>query len=237
MSTVIKAGEAVAKFGSLRSVNLNDHMAEARAIVERARKDAEKSKRESEQEGQALFKRVREKAYAEGYELGLVEGREVGRKEAFAEATTRFDEQHGGIVTTFQQAIDDIESLRKDLAIKAERDLLQFSVGLASHLTYAIGRLDDRATVANLQRALRVVGSKTDLRIHVNPRNLMAIRDFANTVLEKFGQTRHIEVSEDSDIKPGGCMVRTAETEVDATLEHQLDHLVRLLLGEEPADG
>ncbi len=237
MATVIKAGEAVLKIGSLRSVNLNDHVAEARAIVERARRDAEQSKVDNERESQALFKRVRAEAYVKGYEAGLIEGRETGRTEAFADAISRFDAQHGGIVTAFQQAIDNIEALRTDLVIKAERDLLQFSVRLASHLTYAIGRLDEQATMANLQRALRVVGSKTDLRIHVHPQNLLAMRDFAHTVLEKLGQTRHIEVSEDSSIKPGGCVVRTAETEVDATLEHQLDHLARLLLGEAPADG
>jgi len=237
MSTVIKAGEAIKKIGSLRAVNLNDHVAEARAIVERARLDAIKSKEESELESQSLFKRVREKAYAEGHEAGLIEGRKTGRTEAFTEATRRFNEQHGDIVTTFQQAIESIVSLRTDLAITAERDLLRFSVRLASNLTYAIGRLDEQAAVANLQRALRVVGSKTDLSIHVHPQDVSAIRDFANTALEKLSQANYIDVSEDENIKPGGCLVRTAETEVDATLTHQIDDLVRLLLGEEPADG
>ncbi len=237
MSTVIKAGEAVTKVGSLSAVNLNDHVAEARAIVERARQEAENSRSKAEREGKALFQRIREDAYKEGYDNGLANGLETGREEAFTKATQRFDAQHSNIVTTFQKAIDDIEALRTNLAIIAERDLLRFSVGLASKLTYAIGRLDEQAAQANLQRTLRLVGSKTDLRIHVHPKDLSAIRNFADEMLNKIEHARHIEVSEDESIQPGGCLVRTAETEVDATLEHQMDHLVQLLLGEESGDA
>jgi flagellar biosynthesis/type III secretory pathway protein FliH len=53
---------------------------------------------------------------------------------------------------------------------------------------------------------------------------------FAAASLEQIKSTRVIDLVVDDSLAPGGCRVTTGRTQVDATLETQVDEIVSLLL-------
>ena len=119
----------------------------------------------------------------------------------------------------------------------AEHHLLRFATDVASKLTFAIGALHHESAKENLRRAIRAVGEQTDLTVRVHPADLEVIKDFAPSALEQAGASSHVNVVADEGISPGGCTVKSARSEVDATLETQVAQIVALLLGGDLGDA
>ncbi len=232
MTTIIKAGKAGPVLKRLSTVDLADHLAEADAVIEAARRRSEGIISHANTQAEEIGVQAHERGYREGFEKGLEEGRRTGYEEAFEEAGKRFDQQHADIVTDITRAVDDIDRVKKNLALQAEKDLLDFALHLASKLTFAIGRLHRQSAQENFRRALRLVGAQTDLTAMVHPQDVESLKIFAPSVLEKMSASHALGVVEDASMSPGGCVVRTERTRVDARLETQLEELTSLLLGD-----
>ena len=56
----------------------------------------------------------------------------------------------------------------------------------------------------------------------VNPDDLELVRETAGTLLAELGGMEHLEIQSDRRVPRGGTVVRTAEGEVDATIETKL---------------
>ncbi len=237
MSTVIKVGTNGPVLNRLTTVDLADHLAEARSVVAAAERRAEAIIGDAERQSESTLEAARQKGYREGYKHGHETGTKEGHHAARAESIERFEQQHNVIVDDMKRATAEVDRLKGDLLIAAERDLLEFSVSIAERLTLAIGDLHRDAVVENVRRALRLITSKTDLSVRVNPRDVEAMKMFAPSVLDCVGQSAALATVEDSTIAPGGCIVQTARATVDATLETQVKEMVALLLGGTKTDG
>ncbi|MBI4717331.1 MAG: hypothetical protein HY763_05965 [Planctomycetes bacterium] len=235
MPTVIKAGETAKLLNRLASVDLSDHLAEARRAIEDARRRAEEILANARAQVTRASQEEKDRGYRDGFEEGRREGGLAGAQQAYTEAARRFETEHAGLVASLQSLLSEIAGIKQDLAIAAERDLLTFAVLLARKLTFAIGDLRREAALENLRRALRLVGAQTDVTVRVHPQDLTAVEAFAAGVLREARAGGVVSVLGDERIAPGGCRVTTARTDVDATLETQVEALVGLLLG--PAGG
>jgi flagellar assembly protein FliH len=236
MSTVIKAGQAGPILRQLSTVDLADHLAKADAVVEQAKRQASqivaKAKRDAELALEEARKAGYEAGYAQGYEQGVASGHET----AYSESIESFNKKHGDIVAVMQHAVEDFEAMKDEIRIAAERDVLDFAVQVASRLTFAIGRLHRESAVENVGRALRLVGSKTDLTVRIHPEDAESVRTFAQSVLQQMDAARSVNVVEDDSLSPGGCKVSSDRTDVDATLTTQVSEMVALLLGGKATD-
>lgn len=237
MSTVIKAGEAVRIVKRLSTVDLADHLAEARAVVAEARQRASQIVTDAEVQAARMLNESRESGHEEGYQQGYDAGTRAGHQAAYEESIKRFETEQGDVVTSMERAIAEIDAVKEDLKIAAEKDLLDFAVMLAKKLTFAIGRLHPESVVENLKRALRLVESNTDLTIHVHPDQISSIETFAGSVLKRAGASRVLNIVPDESITPGGCKVDGDRASVDATLDTQVEEIVSLLLGESQSDA
>ncbi|MGB2987052.1 MAG: FliH/SctL family protein [Phycisphaerae bacterium] len=237
MSTVIRAQEAGRILGRLSTVDLADHLAEARAVVEAAQRRAAQIIAEAEARMDRVLADAEESGYQAGYEHGYAEGKEQGHQAAHEESIKRFEQEHANIVAAMQNAVAEIDALKEDLMIAAQRDQLDFAVLVARKLTFAIGRLHPESAVENLRRALRLVESKTDLTIRVHPNDIASLDMFADSVLKQAEASRVVNVVADDSLAPGGCKVETERNRVDATLETQVDEIVSLLLSGKPSNA
>ncbi|MCH7813555.1 MAG: hypothetical protein IID40_05995 [Planctomycetes bacterium] len=235
MSTVIKRGQQGKPLQRLSTFDLADHMSEARAIVASARVEARRILVEARGHSRTLKEEAQRAGHQQGYEKGLPEGRSDGRGQALSDATERFDTQRANLAAAMQAAVDSIEGQKRDLMIAAQRDLLSFAVALARKVTGRIGELDRQAVVSNVERALRLVGTKTDLRIRVHPIDAETMRQFAAGLSERLDRTGHVELTEDDAMAPGGAVVEAGGTQVDARIETQIEQIAALLLGDEEA--
>ncbi len=239
MSTVIRAGDVARVANGLVSVDLADHLEEARAVVEDAQQRAarmlESARSDAERWGPEAREKGYEEGHREGYEKGYAEGKETGTTDGYTEAhtkaTAKFDAQHAAIVSDIERVLDEMNGRRESIELAARRELLAFAISIAKKLTYRIGTLNHEAALGNLHKALQLVQSKTDLTIRVHPDDLAAIEEFAESVLRHAYGAGGVNVVSDSAIAPGGCVVKDASTEIDATLETQIDEIVSLLAG------
>ncbi len=237
MSTVIKARATGPILKRLSTVDLADHLAEARAVVEEAKRRAAQIKADAKIQAAHVLEEAKKAGYASGYECGHGEGTEAGHRAAHDESIQHFDQQHADIVAGMCGAVAQIDALKEDLMIAAERDVLDFAVSLATRLTFEIGRSYHESVVENLKRALRLVGSQTDLTIRVHSGDLEAMETFAASVFKQVDSARAVNIVTDDSVGRGGCTVESDRTRVDATLETQVDEMVSLLLGKGAADA
>ncbi|HUU83404.1 MAG TPA: FliH/SctL family protein [Phycisphaerae bacterium] len=231
MPTIIKQGQQGKLLRRMVSFDLADHLAEAHEVVAGARQEAGRIVAEARLEARRLRQEARRRGHAEGLEKGLAEGRTEGHRQALAEATERFNREHAELAASMSAVIDAFERQRQDLLIAANRDLLEFAVFVAGKITHRIGCIDRDTAAGAVRQALRLVGGKTDLTVRANSADLEALRRFAAQRVEEFGDRAHVALVQDDSISPGGAKVTCGRTEIDATLETQLEQITTLLLG------
>ncbi len=236
MSTVIKAGQGGPLLKRLRTVDLADHLAEARAVIAEAKRQAARIVLEAKRQSEHALAEATESGHRAGYESGYAEGTKSGNNSAYKDSIERFNQRHADVVAAMQKAVADMDEMKEDMRISAQKDLLDFAVATASKLTFAIGQLHRESAQDNLRRALDLVDSKTDLVIQVNSRDMASIETFADSVSKAVGASPALTIVEDDSIAPGGCKVECGRTEIDATLETQVSEMVSLLVGDGSRD-
>lgn len=236
MATVIKAGQSGHVLKRLSTVDLSDHLREARTVIEAARREAAEIVAAARAQAQADRHAAQEQARRDGLEQGLAEGRESGFAQAREDALRQFETQGRAVIDSFQLAVDGIERMKTDLVIAAERNLLEFAVSIARKLTLAIGQQFSDAAVENFRRSLAMVDARTNVAVRVHPDVLAALEMYAEHIVRPANPTRHVSLLADETLTPGGCCLSTERTEVDASLETQIDEMVRLILGDTNAE-
>lgn len=232
MSTVIKAGQTGPILGRLSTVDLADHLAQADAVVQEARRQAAEIVAAARRQKDEALDQARRAGYEAGKQEGYRAGAEAGRAQAYDDTTQRFDEQQSSLVESMRKTIADVEAMKDSLRIAAERDVLEFAIGIASKLTFAIGRTHHESAQENFRRALALVGSQTNLAVHVHPDDLASMETFAPSVVSDLQAGGSVSVKADAGVAPGGCRVQNDRTDIDATLDTQVKEMVALLLGE-----
>jgi flagellar assembly protein FliH len=237
LSTVIKAGEEAHLLRRLSTVDLADHLAEARAVMDDARRRATRIVAEAEAKARQLGAAANEAGREAGHREGYAVGEEVGRKAAFDEAMEEFRKQHAEVVTAMQAATEEINARKQDLLIAAEHDVLEFAMAIARKLTFAVGDVRREAAVENLRESLRIVGGKSNVTVYANPKDVETLGTVAAGLAELTHAAAAVRIVPDESIGAGGCRVETDRTEVDATLETQLDSIVAVLTGSMRTDA
>lgn len=236
MSTIIKAGQSPRGSARLATIDLADHLAETQAILAGAREEARAIVTAARKEAAALIAAARERGYEEGRVEGRSAGLEAGRAEGLADARERYDGELGALQGAFEAAVLKVEAARQDLLIAARRDLLEFAVALARRVAKRVATLDCQCAAANLEEALGLVGAASDAIVKVNPHELQSIETFAPDLVRRVGGCGHLSIVADAEVEPGGCVLLTPKTRVDARIETQMDEITTLLLGSGPPE-
>ncbi|MCH7884008.1 MAG: hypothetical protein IIC01_02045 [Planctomycetes bacterium] len=229
MSTVIKAGMHGKVLRRLTTVDLADHLSEARQVIENARRQGAEIVAQAHETEKRLYSEACQSGYENGYAKGRETGTLEGREAAHAEAIERFQRDHADIVSDMRRVVEEMDRIKQDLRIAAEQDLLDFAVLLARKLTFAIGRLNHEAVIENLKRALDRIASRTDVTVRIHSDDLATMTTFAESTLDRVRAAAGFSIVADDSIAPGGCIVESERTDVDASLETQVEEMVSLL--------
>jgi flagellar assembly protein FliH len=163
---------------------------------------------------------LREQARAEGHAAGVRAGREQGMK-AMASATSALGEALAGV-----------EALRADVAGNVDRDAIELALALAGKILAATLQVRPEAVVEVVQGALRRVGGQRRIVIFVNPADLELVREALGDGPSASGGSEPPELQADQRVAVGGAIVRTAEGEVDARIQTQLERAREVALAE-----
>jgi len=162
-------------------------------------------------QAQLEAEQIREQARAEGYAEGRSAGHEYGTTEM--DLATR----------ALGEVMQDIESLRVELVQAIEQDAIQLGLQLAEKILGGRRQLPSERILETVQGALRRVTDRRKIAVLVNPAELEAVSSAIAELATGSSGVELCDIQPDERVKPGGAIVRTAEGEVDASVETQLE--------------
>jgi len=171
---------------------------------------------QAEAEAQAL----REQARGEGHAAGLQDGRSEGA-ERMRDATHALGEVLAGV-----------QALQDEIALGVERDAIELALALAGKILAATLEVHPEGVVEVVQGALRRVGGQRRIVIFVNPADLDVVREALGELGAQAGGLEPLDLQADQRVEAGGAVVRTAEGEVDAQVQTQLERAREIALAE-----
>jgi flagellar assembly protein FliH len=163
---------------------------------------------------------VRAAAYEEGFAAGI------------AEAQSGLE----GPASAFAAAAAELQALRAEAAASIEADAVDLALRIAEQALGAALAVDRELVVEVVRGALRRLVERDRVLIFVNPDDLEIVREHVGRLVGELGGIEHCEVQAERRVRPGGAIVRTAEGEVDASLETKLAR-AREVLEHELANG
>lgn len=154
------------------------------------------------------FAQGQDTGYTAGHEAGYNAGKEAGYAEGRAAAQAEADTLN----TLLNQAQTQLDQLHSELG----QEVLRVAVQVASHVVGSAIRHEPDYLRALVQELLRLDPDGTNpLTLSVNPQDHELLEGF----LRHHPHTQKWRLFTDGTLTPGGCMVRTALGDIDATLE------------------
>lgn len=170
-------------------------------------------------EDRALEKlqQIQEKAYKEGYALGLDEGRKKAFEENARVISERLDEM--------SKLISSISSMKKEVLNHNEAHMIQLLFHMASKLAQAHLEMDHTPIVEIIRQAVELAQGEESVTIHVSNTQIEFLENLKNQQKVEFDFMQKVKFVADESLKPGGCIVETNYGEVDASIERRVQQL------------
>ncbi len=176
-------------------------------VVELATSAGEGPAREDQE---AELARLREAARAEGYAKGLAAARTEGEQ-----ACARLKQ----LADSFSTTLDNLDFRLADMVLELSLDVARQIV--AGELAARPERILDVVNLALKQMA----ETSREARLLLNPDDAVLVRPHLDQVLDK----NRLRIVEDVRIVRGGCLIETAQGDLDATLPARWRQVVQVL--------
>lgn len=150
-------------------------------------------------------------------------GYEAGRAEVIARAEAEMAAPRAAVLA----AVDAVYAARSELAGAVELRSIELGIAVAGRILGAAIEVDPELVCEVVGSALRRAIVRDRLVIDVNPDDAEFVRTWLGSGGEEGGET--IEVRPERRVARGGCVVRTAEGEIDAQLSEQLERAEQAL--------
>ena len=220
---LIKATDTKATAAALFS--LADIEQQARAILLRARAQADQILAEANR----VADERRAGAAAEGKAAGLAQGQKEGREQAMAAAKTQaVAEQKAKIaesISAFSNAAAKVDAQIRTIEQSAHGEVVKLALAIARRVTRTLAANDVTIAEANVREAVRMATSKASVRIAIHPSQKAALSELLPQLKLQWPTMVHAELIEDLTLAVGGCRVFTHGGAIDADLVHQLDRI------------
>ena len=155
---------------------------------------------------------IRQQAYAEGFQQGRHAGAKEVRDAIEAAMRRTADETAVRMAQLLRHTSDHLKASEANIA----RDLLELACDLARQVVRRELLADHAALQPVIAEALsEMVDDGLPATVRMNPDELALMK---GTLLENLGHARP-EFVADANITPGGCLIQSSTTTVDATIE------------------
>ncbi|MGE3760404.1 MAG: FliH/SctL family protein [Pseudobdellovibrionaceae bacterium] len=161
------------------------------------------------------LKEVQEKAYQEGYQLGLTEGSEKAFQEGKSDLVDR--------MRSIESILKSIENLKKNLLIDNEANLIQLLFLVAKKMALRDLEENRDAVKQILSDILGEMQKDEQLIVRLNAEDLLFIEGLQEKSKEKIESLERVKFIVEDSIKPGGCMIESEYGTVDATIEERVE--------------
>lgn len=200
-------------------------------IIARAKKIIEVSRLKAQQilkEASSEADRIRSTAREEGLATGVSEG----KLKALQEERSRISEETAGIQEGLKNILSSLEQAKSAILNTYEKGLIKLALAIAQKvIKIGLDTQHERISLQNLKGALSLITQRTKVELHLNQQDLQMIQKYLPELQTQFHQIAQIELVADPSVSKGGCVVKTAEGEIDAQIETQVEEISREILG------
>ena len=224
---LIKANVAPA---TLQPFSMKDVEEAARGILLRARRKAEELIAAAQQEGEAIKEQARADGARAGFDHGFAEGSQQGTEAGRQQALEEHRKQLTEVLRSLTQASTELSARRDELETEALHEVVALAAAIARRVTKRQGVIDDAVLAANVSEAMRLVVAGADVTIAVHPEQRDTLEEALPRLRLEWPSLRHVELTDDATLSPGGCRVTTGGGTIDADLDEQLDRVITELM-------
>jgi flagellar biosynthesis/type III secretory pathway protein FliH len=157
------------------------------------------------------------------------EARERGRREGMREGLAAAGDRIAPAVDALAAAAAGVLALREELIDGGERRAVELALAIAAKVVGTTVAVSPGAVLEVVAGALRRTTERERLVIEVAPDDLAIVREAVDGLAAQLGGIGRLEVVAERRIGRGGCIVRTGEGEIDATLDRQLERVGELV--------
>lgn len=212
----------VLHLGDLKVVG--DHLKES------ARREAESILAAGRAERDRLVTAGRKDGHAAGHQQGLKEGREKGQQEGKTQALAEWRDKLAKLETAWVSALEAFLGDRERLMIEARQDVVTLAVMLAERVTKRALAIDPRIVADQMTEVLALVARPTRLVIAIHPADRPVVEEVLPALRRRFPNVQDLEIIDDASLDPGSCIARTANGQIDASINAQLTRIAETLL-------
>jgi len=169
---------------------------------------------EPKEDPDAELARIRQAAYREGYEEGLQRGGETIQ----------------AIVEKYQQSMMELETVRDQILVQTEQDLVDLSLLIAEQVLGSNNEIARDFTLRMTEHVLKLLRDADTVTLRVGPKDMEQIK---KRHPEMVSDKTVVRVLEDPNIQVGGLIAECNLGRVDATIERRLTDIAENLIGTE----
>ncbi|MFH1745717.1 MAG: FliH/SctL family protein [Planctomycetota bacterium] len=222
--------------GSANTFSFADLEQQGRAILQCAREQAANILQEAEKKVAELAREKRQAAYQTGLTAGRASGREQAYTEARQTALQEARQQVAALVETLTAALTEFEQSKRGCLAAAESGLIRLALAIARRVCKLEAGSSSASAEANIRGLLDRVQHFSDVELLVCPAEHQLLQEIVPEFVSRTAQCQHFHVLADDTVSRGGCILRTVEGQVDATVEGQLERIAVALRVPPPGD-
>jgi flagellar assembly protein FliH len=215
---------------NLSPFSMKDIEAQARAILLRAQQRAEQLLTEAQISADELKQKALAEGIIEGRREGVAKGTEEGKKLGQQQALAEHKAQLTQVINAMMTGSKELNASRKQLESKATAEVVKLAISIARRVTKKYGELDPNVLTANVSEAMKLVVRSTDIRIAIHPAQRSTLTNVLPQLKLQWPALEHVNLVDDATVKPGGCVIRAGQGEVNADLDAQIDRIASELL-------
>jgi flagellar assembly protein FliH len=153
-------------------------------------------------------------------------GADQSRKHAYdqglAAGVALQKEQSSSALKALSQIVCEVSALKQKLLADAEGEMVSLVVAIAEKVIYDEVSTNDQIIVNVLREAFKGVVDREGMKIHLNPQDLLVLKELKPDFLKEFSGLKNVAFEEDREIQRGGALLETLAGEVDARLEQRV---------------
>ena len=167
---------------------------------------------EPKEDPEAELARIRQAAYREGYQEGLQRGGETIQ----------------AIVEKYQQSMMELETVRDEILVQTEQDLVDLSLLVAEQVLATDVEAARDFTVRMAEHVLKLLRDADTVTLRVGPKDMEQIQ---KRHPEMISDKTVVRILEDPSIQVGGVKAECNLGRVDATIQRRLTDIAENLIG------
>ena len=155
---------------------------------------------------------------------------ERGHAEGFRKGTDTREKELATSAEALKKLLLEVENIRRSILERGEARVLKLVVAVARKVIHQEVSTDRDVILSVLREAVKNVLDRDRIKVRLSPRDRERLSKLTPGLIAGFEGIRSIVLEADESIGPGGAVIETAFGEVDATVEQQLEEILKAFL-------